>query len=348
MSKRMRWGLVILIAIGYWLRIRGLGALSLWGDEAYQALSIKGILSHGVPLLPTGVLYLRSIPFQYVEALSVWILGMGEFGLRFPSVIFNLLTIPIIYLLGKEFFNKEVGVLAAIILCFSLWEIEMARFARMYTCFQFFYVLGLWTFYRGYIKGDRRWQIISFCVFFLTLLSHQLGIFLLSCYLIPLFIKGYQVVQKKTLILLMVILGVPAKGWAEWSYQSSYAMMGTPPDNHVGWLGFIGHMFMPMKFDLVNHLMLVGGIWEGLFFVGLGILCVITLYHLVRFGVKVESFLTLGIVFFSVVHQFGVVFILLALLMLMGNREQRFFSSALILVIIWLNGVRLDGSLCRA
>jgi 4-amino-4-deoxy-L-arabinose transferase-like glycosyltransferase len=180
---------VALMAVALGLRLPNLGRLGLWGDEGYTAIAVKAILEHGYPVLPTGGMYLRSVSFLYVDAVSAMIFGLNEFALRLPSVVVNLGTIWMTYLLGSRLAGRNVGLIAAIMMVFSSWEIEFARHARMYAAFQFLYVCSVYVFYRGFIEGNKacRWVIAP--IWLLTMMVHELGVVLAVLFLVPVLIK---------------------------------------------------------------------------------------------------------------------------------------------------------------
>src|SRR3989344_9082919 len=99
--------LMLLILIGTFLRINNLGMLSLWGDEAVFALSAKGILSTGVPNLPSNSVYPRAIPRSYLIGISFKLLGVNEVAARIPSVIFGILIIPLTYLTARVIIDQK-------------------------------------------------------------------------------------------------------------------------------------------------------------------------------------------------------------------------------------------------
>jgi 4-amino-4-deoxy-L-arabinose transferase-like glycosyltransferase len=152
--------------IGFWLRIHNLGSLGLIVDEGHQALAVNGILKHGYPLVPSGVAYLSVPVYQYFQYFAALLFGLNEFSLRLPGVLFNLASIPMIYLFARSLFNAKVGLLSAFLFTFSVWEIEVSRYARVYSAFQFLYIMSLFIFYKGFIKG--RLPIPGF-LFFLVL-----------------------------------------------------------------------------------------------------------------------------------------------------------------------------------
>src|SRR5690554_8161625 len=138
---------VLLVAIGLWLRLRNLGALSLMVDEGVEALAIRSILDDGWPDMESGLVYLRFPLFLYVQAAFAALFELNEFWLRFPGILFGAATIPAVYVLGKEIANKPVAAAAATIIALSAWHIDISRYGRPYIALQFFFVLSLLFLY---------------------------------------------------------------------------------------------------------------------------------------------------------------------------------------------------------
>lgn len=196
-SKAVFW--LVLMSSAFFLRIPNLGHLGLWGDEGFTAIAVAAILEHGYPLLPSGGIYPRALAFSYLEAFSAKIFGLNEFALRFPNTIYGLAGIWMTYILGKSLYGTRVGYLAAILMTFSIWEITFSRYARMYVFFQFFYLVSIYFFYRGFIKGERFYRWLTAPLWMLTITIHQLGLSLAPLLMVPFFIKGYSHVRKWTL-----------------------------------------------------------------------------------------------------------------------------------------------------
>ena len=170
--------LVIIFAlttIGFYLRFNNLGDRSFWIDEAITTYAAIGLLEHGTPVLPSGIVYNRALLNTYLIALSFKIFGVSEFSARIVSVIFGTLTIPLVYLLGKEL-GKRTGLIATLIITFSVFDIVWAREARMYAQFQFFYLLTAYLFYIGLKRNDSKQFLFSGVAFIFAWFSHRLSL----------------------------------------------------------------------------------------------------------------------------------------------------------------------------
>lgn len=142
--------LLIIISVGLYVRVNRLAEQSLSVVEPYHIYAAESILENGEPTLPSGVENSRSLMFTQAVALSFRFLGINEFAARLPSVIFGTLSIILIFFIGREFFGTGVGLVSAFMVALAPFEIVWSRECRMYAMFQFFFLLGLFTFYKGF------------------------------------------------------------------------------------------------------------------------------------------------------------------------------------------------------
>jgi len=206
--------LVFLLFLGFLYRIYGLkDNYSFWTDEHDLAIFVRAILERGKPILSNG--YFTGI-YQWLQywlsAISVSIFGLNEFSIRFPSVIFGVLTISAVYLLGKELFNKNVGLISAFFITFLKIEILWSRQARPYQALQFLYLLGAYFIYRVAKENKFNWScFLGFlgCGIFASLM-HGLGLVIFFSGFVYLFIFKASRFGKKWMLLgisLFVLFG---------------------------------------------------------------------------------------------------------------------------------------------
>lgn len=81
----------------------------------------------------------------WLMAISYIVFGINEFSTRLPSAMLGLLTILLVYLLGKEWFGKKtIGFAAALVLGTSVWYVIRVRSGNLDSIFLFFYVLTIY------------------------------------------------------------------------------------------------------------------------------------------------------------------------------------------------------------
>lgn len=228
-SLTTRLLLAVLLLLGLFLRTWRIGYLNFWGDEDITALAAQGILEHGYPKFPSGMIYFRSMLTTYTTGLSAAVLGLNETALRLPSICFSLATILVAYAFGKRLFSESAGLLAAFILTFSYWELEFGRHARMYAMFAFFYTLSLYAIYRGVYEGQRSWLVLSFLGSLAAVFSHvlggTLGLIYLAAALQPARPKAAR--MQLGVLALIVILAAHTEFWlVQYGFQFSAELQG--------------------------------------------------------------------------------------------------------------------------
>ncbi len=147
--------LLLITLIGLSLRVVGLGAASLSFDEATSVsigkMRAAEMASH---LLNTDV----HPPLYFLMLHLVLMLGDSEWQVRLPSAIFGACSIPGIFLVGKQLFDKRVALIAAAVLAVSPFHIYYSQFARPYALWALLSLLTWFTLIRAVQSGSKsRW-----------------------------------------------------------------------------------------------------------------------------------------------------------------------------------------------
>ncbi|WP_292366634.1 MULTISPECIES: glycosyltransferase family 39 protein [unclassified Methanoculleus] len=148
-----------LTAIGALLRLYNLGGNSLWLDEA-ATLSFARQSFLGIWESTAGGEF--NPPLFYWLEHGMLVFGESEFVLRFLPALLGVLTIPVVYLIGSEFRDRNVGLIAAALLAFSPFHIFYSQEARAYAPMLFFFSLALLFYVRaGKANETRSWVIFG-------------------------------------------------------------------------------------------------------------------------------------------------------------------------------------------
>ena len=268
-SKPLIISLIFLLVIGFVYRLYGLMAnYSFWTDENHVAIFVRAILERGQPVLAHG--YSTKIYqwlFYWLGAISAKIFGLNEFAIRFPSVIFGVLTIWAVYLLGKELFNRNVGLVSAFFTTFLNIEILWSRQARPYQALQFFFVLGAWFVYKLTKEEKFNWRYFSgfLACGILASLMHGLGLalffngflyLLLFCF--PWFKRQIVVARERGLIFSWIAISFLVFLFFVYSFRSStFAAI-----SNLGEIKnlFYYRVFLWHNYSLLVFLAMVGGL----------------------------------------------------------------------------------------
>ncbi len=164
--------LTVISLLGFTARLVGLGEQSLWLDETFSWLVASQSLDQGLRIALENFVH---PPLYYLLLHLVALMDQGEFALRFPSVVFGLLGIPLIYRLGRELPGersraRQVGLLAAALLAVNPFHVWFSREVRSYEFVFLLSLLILYTFHQ-LLQGRNRWlAFVAVCA--LAYLTH--------------------------------------------------------------------------------------------------------------------------------------------------------------------------------
>ncbi len=126
-----------------------LGKQSLWFDEINSVLFSETLFSNTALFVQEG----ETNMFFYYLLLHLWMkVGETEFWIRSLSVFFAVASVPMIFALGSRLFGTRVGMLAALLLSFSPFFVQVAREARSYSLLLFLVILNFYFFVRSVQK----------------------------------------------------------------------------------------------------------------------------------------------------------------------------------------------------
>ncbi len=176
------------ILAGLWARFKGLGTWPLNADEYYIARSVENVLRSGLPHYDCGGFYIRGLTFQYLVAPLQWAGLSAEFSARLIAALSSVLVLPAVYRLGVRLSGRSVALLAVSAMALSVWEVDIARFGRMYAPFQAVFAWYLVFFLRYVVDRDQRarWPMLVLSV--LGLFTWEGGLLLLAVNLLPAFV----------------------------------------------------------------------------------------------------------------------------------------------------------------
>lgn len=182
--------LMVILPLGAFLRLYRLGKLPIDGDNSYHALASIGIIKTGIPLMPSGELYLRSVPLLYLQSLSIKIFGYSEWSLCFPSALIGIFNIFLIYVFAEiTCKDKRISLFSSLLFAISPWSISLSRIPRMYEAF-LMVVLITWIFYyKWYYSNSSKGIIILVIISITSVFIHPAAIIPMCCFLTPLFIQ---------------------------------------------------------------------------------------------------------------------------------------------------------------
>ncbi len=168
-----RWMLLVVV-VGAALRFFGISRQSMWYDELFTVFASM----QSVPkIIETSSTDTSPPLFYLVESAVMQVFGKSEFAMRLVPALAGVLTIWVIYLVGKKLFNAKAAFWAATLFAVSYMPLRYAQEARAYSFLMLFAALGLLTLLRLAEKPGWPTAIAFSAVLVLTVYNHPYGIF---------------------------------------------------------------------------------------------------------------------------------------------------------------------------
>ncbi len=315
---RSRWLLLALILLAFALRVYRLEAQSLWSDEGlsvYRArLTLPENLTNVIVVPPNVPTQDTNPPLYFILLSGLRVFsGESEYALRFLSVIAGVLSVPLLFALGRRLFSRRVAWLTAVLGVFSSFFVWYSQEARMYTLFVTLSLASVYLLLRAlnlFPRDEARsttsttrvtwiaWAIVTAA----TLYTHFIGFFLLPFEaLLIVLVIGRQ--RRREVILAgsgLLILALPIIAYGLTRAAGHDANFGFRPLDSISeelWSTFIvgrsNEFFQP-----------VWAVAPGLLLLVLG-----SLYGLINRSVRRSTLLTIGYLLIPLLLFYAATFI---------------------------------------
>lgn len=165
--------LIILVAIGAFLRLFQIGVEGFWHDEVTMMNLAVGPWSGIVDQIDNG----RPALFQVLGYIWTHIFGDSEAAARMLSATAGILSIVVMYQLTLEWFNRRIAFVATLFFVFSGFLIFQSQNFRYYGVYVLMVLLSFYFYNRALLSGKLR-DFAPYVVFSaLTFYGHSHGMF---------------------------------------------------------------------------------------------------------------------------------------------------------------------------
>lgn len=167
----------LLALVAFSVRAVSLDAQSLWRDE------VDALRFATAPWSEMVENFTRpgwNGPLYYL-LLRGWIAatGTGEYAMRFFSLLFGVLSVPLIYALGRRLFNAWAGVISALLVAASPYLVWYSQEVKMYTLVLALALLAIYSLRRALEGGGWPWWLTQIAATSLAFYSHILAALLI-------------------------------------------------------------------------------------------------------------------------------------------------------------------------
>ena len=210
-----RFAPFLIVFSAFALRISSIAFQSLWRDEVD---ALRFALFPLSDLIKTFAKPGFNGPLYFL-LLRGWIgfAGQSEYALRFPSLIFGVLSVAVLITLGTRLFDRTVGLIAGLLLACSAYQVWYGQEAKMYTLITLLALAAIYFLRRGVEEGKTRFWIGVVVCTSLALYAHILAALLIPVEVI-LFVLWWPLSRKHLLagVISLACLTLPYLPLALW------------------------------------------------------------------------------------------------------------------------------------
>lgn len=142
-------GITVLAAL---LRAYRLDHGGLWYDELIMARITSGTWSSMWTEISLG----RPPIYPTLGMLWAECFGQSDTAIRSLSAVMGVITVPLLFLVGRRLFDWRVGLLSALLLSVSPYQVYYSQEHRYYALFLMLCLASIWLLLRALGVGDRR------------------------------------------------------------------------------------------------------------------------------------------------------------------------------------------------
>ena len=210
-KMRLSYLLFAVLLLGSFLRFYDLGAQCYFHDEIFELHVASRSIPYIVKAISAAPVH---SPLNQIINHFFLFLGHNEFVLRLSAAIWGVLGVWVIFLAGKQFFNRRVGLFAAFLLAISSFHIRYSQEGRMYALLVLAGLLSQYFFWRALEDGKRRSWIGYILTTALALYTHLFAVLILGAQVI---FVGLRQLMNRTF---------PGRDRRQWFFWGSLLIIG--------------------------------------------------------------------------------------------------------------------------
>lgn len=174
-------GLILLV--GGFLRLYKISEyMTFLGDEGRDVIIVRRIFTEAHPPLigpgtSVGSMYLGPL-YYYMMAIPLLLAGFSPVGPAVMVALISVVTIMFIWWVGRSWFSKTAGIIAAILYAFSPTVITFSHSSWNPDIMPFFALLSIYSVWKVWRKKEFNWLMVMGTSFAFVLQSHYLGLLL--------------------------------------------------------------------------------------------------------------------------------------------------------------------------
>lgn len=214
--------LVVLMAAGFWVRLHKFGLIPAGfnQDGAMGAVDALALAQYGTDRF--GMRYpvhftawgfgQMSVLLSYLSIPLISVYGLNSITARLPMLLLSLVSLPVLYSLGKMLFDRRAALIIAGIGALSPWHIMQSRWALDCNTLPHMFLFSFWFLCMA-LQGKKGYLYLSMVSFGLTMYAYGI-----AWYTVPLFLMcaALYLYNTRRFTLLEIGLAALAYGVVAW------------------------------------------------------------------------------------------------------------------------------------
>ena len=165
-QKKEVFILILCLLIGFALRFYTFDRKSLWEDEIYTFNDSRDDLKDQIKFYKENPSYLHP-PLFFILTHQFYPFTKPERDLRIVPLIFGTLSIPMIYLLARQF-SPSIALPCTLSLIFMTYHISLSQEGRPYSLLMFLGIAGLY-FFMKHLKTFKKRYLVAVALLFVAM-----------------------------------------------------------------------------------------------------------------------------------------------------------------------------------
>ena len=233
----------IVVAASF-LRLWNLGSIGFRGDEAVYA-GQAAVLAGDEDMERYFILISRGnsnfLLYQHVLSFFYLLFGVNDIVARAVSAAFSILTILIVFELGRTLYDARVGLIAALLLAISSYAVALGRLALLDSMLAFLFTLTMLCMAKWIQGRNPRWLYAFAAVSALAIQAKVVGGFVLAIFVLYLLMTrryrslsaGHVLVS--SMIFLLVMTPAVVQVASNWGRFTQFLSEGGRRVSDVPW-----------------------------------------------------------------------------------------------------------------
>ncbi|MDP3917986.1 MAG: glycosyltransferase family 39 protein [Candidatus Woesebacteria bacterium] len=180
---KKNWILILILLTGAFFRLYKIESyMTFLGDEGRDAIIVRNLLVHFDPILigpgtSVGNMYLGPL-YYYFMAPFLFLSNYSPVGPAIGVALLGIVTIYLVFIVGKDWFGKTAGLIAALFFAISPTVIVYSHSSWNPNIMPFFSLLTIYAMWRVWKKNDYKFLYVMAISYAFVLQSHYLGLLL--------------------------------------------------------------------------------------------------------------------------------------------------------------------------